>query len=59
MQEAESAGEGLSHGGTKKILLSKVTPETKQMIRDSQADENVLGNWVEVRGLPKTMGKMA
>ena len=59
MQEAESAGEGLSEGKMKKILLSKLTPETKQKIRDSQADKKVLGNWVEVRGLPETMGKMA
>ena len=59
MQEAESAGEGLSEGEIKKILLSKLTPETKQKIRDSQADKKVLGNWVEVRGLPETMGKMA
>ena len=48
VQEAESAGEGLSEGKMKKILLSKLTPETKQKIRDSQADQNVLGNWVEV-----------
>ena len=39
----------------KKILLSKLTPETKQKIRD----QKVLGNCVEVRGLPETMGKMA
>ena len=43
----------------KKIVLSKLTPETKQRIRDSQADKKILGNWVEVRGLPVTMGKMA
>ena len=42
----------------KKILLSKLTPETKQKIRDSQVDKKVPGNWVEVRGLPETMGKM-
>ena len=59
MQEAENSGEGLSEGEMKKILLSKLTPETKQKIRDSQADQKVLGNWVEVRGLPETMGKMA
>ena len=59
MQEAENSGEGLSEGEMKKIILSKLTPETKQMIRDSQADQKVLGNWVEVRGLPETMGKMA
>ena len=59
MQEAESAGEGLSEGGMKKILLSKLTPETNQKIRDSQADKKALGNWVEVRGLPETTGKMA
>ena len=58
VQEAESAGEGLSEGKMKKILLSKLTPETKQKIRDSQADKKVLGNCVEVRGLPETMGKM-
>ena len=52
VQEAESAGEGLSEGEMKKILLSKLTPETKQKIRDSQADKKVLGNWVEVQGLP-------
>ena len=34
----------------KRILLSKLTPETKQKIRDSQADQKVLGKWVEVRG---------
>ena len=55
MQEVGSAGEG----EMKKILLSKLTPKTKQKIRDSQADKKVLGNWVEVRGLPETMGKMA
>ena len=43
----------------KKILLSKLTPETKQNIRNSEADKKNLGNWVEVRGLPETMGKMA
>ena len=59
MQEAENSDEGLSEGEMKKILLSKLTPETKQKIRDSQADQKVLGNWVEVRGLPETMGKMA
>ena len=59
VQEAENSGEGLSEGEMKKILLSKLTPETKQKIRDSQADQKVLGNWVEVRGLPETMGKMA
>ena len=59
MQEAESAGGGLSEGEMKKILLSKLTPETKQRIRDSQVDKKVLGNWVAVRGLPETMGKMA
>ena len=42
----------------KRILLSKLAPETKHKIRDSQADKKVLGNWVEVRGLPETMGKM-
>ena len=55
VQEAENSGEGLSEGEMKKILLSKLTPETKQKIRDSQADQKVLGNWVEVRGLPETM----
>ena len=59
VQEAENSGEELSEGEMKKILLSKLTPETKQKIRDSQADQKVLGNWVEVRGLPETMGKMA
>ena len=59
VQEAENSGEGLSEGEMKKILLSKLTPENKQKIRDSQADQKVLGNWVEVRGLPETMGKMA
>ena len=59
VQKAENSGEGLSEGEMKKILLSKLTPETKQKIRDSQADQKVLGNWVEVRGLPETMGKMA
>ena len=59
VQEAENSGEGLSEGEMKKIFLSKLTPETKQKIRDSQADQKVLGNWVEVRGLPETMGKMA
>ena len=59
VQEAENSGEGLSEGEMKKILLSKLTPETKQKIRDSQADQKVLGNWVEVQGLPETMGKMA
>ena len=59
VQDAENSGEGLSEGEMKKILLSKLTPETKQKIRDSQADQKVLGNWVEVRGLPETMGKMA
>ena len=48
MQEAENSGEGLSEGEMKKILLSKLTPETKQKIRDSQADQKVMGNWVEV-----------
>ena len=43
----------------KKILLSKLKPETKQEIKDSQADKEVLGNWIEVRRLPETMGKMA
>ena len=59
VQEAENSGEGLSEGDMKKILLSKHTPKTKQKIRDSQADQKVLGNWVEVQGLPETMGKMA
>ena len=59
VQEAENSGEGSSEGEMKKILLSKLTPETKQKIRDSQAHQKVLGNWVEVRGLPETMGKMA
>ena len=59
MQEAENSGEGLSEGKMKKILLSKLTPETKQKIWDSQADQKVLGNSVEVRGLPETMGNMA
>ena len=35
MQEAESAGEGLSEGEMKKILLSKLKPESKQEIRDT------------------------
>ena len=43
---------------TKKILLSKLTPETKAKIRVSQADKKVLGQWVEVRGFPETMTKM-
>ena len=59
VQEAENSGEGLSEGEMKKILLSKLTPDTKQKIRDSQADQKVLGNWVQVRGLPETMEKMA
>ena len=59
VQEAENSGEGLSEGEMKKILLSKLTQETKQKVRDSQAYQKVLGNWVEVRGLPETMGKMA
>ena len=58
VQEAESAGEDLSEGKMKKILLSKLTPETKQKIRDSQADKKVLGNCVKVRGFPETMTKM-
>ena len=58
MQEAESAGEGLSEGEMKRILLSKLAPETKQKIRNSKADNKVQGNWVEVRGLPEMMGKM-
>ena len=58
VQEAENSGEGLSEGEMKKILLSKLTPETKRKIRDSQADQKVVGNWVEVRGLPETMRKM-
>ena len=58
VQEAESAGEGLSEGEMEKILLSKLTPETKQKIRDSQANKNLPGNLVEVRGLPETMSKM-
>ena len=58
VQDAASAGEGLSEGEMKKILLSKLTPETKQKIRDSQADKNVLGQWVEDRGLSETMTKM-
>ena len=57
--EAENSEEGLSEGEMKKILLSKLTPETKQKIRDSQAEQKVPGNWVEVRGLPETVGKMA
>ena len=48
VQEAGSAGEDLSEGELEKILLSKLTPETKQKIRDSQADKKVLSNWVEV-----------
>ena len=35
VQEAENSGEGLSEGEMKKILLSKLTPETKQKITDS------------------------
>ena len=58
VQEAESAGEGLSQGEMREILLSKLTPETKQKIRDSQADKKVLSNCVQVRGLPETMTKM-
>ena len=58
VQEAKSAAEGLPEGEMKKLLLGKLMPETKQKIRDSQADEKVLGNLVEVRGLPD-MGKMA
>ena len=58
MQEAERAGKGLSEDEMKKILLSKLTLETKQKIRDSQADKKVLGNWLEVRGVPETMTKM-
>ena len=38
VQEAENSGEELSEGEMKKILLSKLTPVTKQKIRDSQAD---------------------
>ena len=49
MQQAENSGEGLSEGEMKTILLSKLTPETKQKIRDSHADQKVLSNWVEVR----------
>ena len=59
VQEAESAEEGLSEGEMKNILLTKLRPKTKQKIRDSQAHQKVLGNWVEVRGLPETMRKMA
>ena len=59
VQEAESAGEGLSEGEMNEILLSKMTPGTKRKIRDSQADKKVLGHWVQVRGLTETMGKMA
>ena len=44
VQEAENSGGGLSEGEMKKILLSKLTPETKQKIRDSQAYKKVLGN---------------
>ena len=58
MHEEESAGEGLREGEMKNILLSKLTPETKVNIRDSQADKKVLGQWVEGRGLPETMTKM-
>ena len=58
VQEAESAGEGISEVEMKKILLSKLMPQTKQKIRDSKADKEVLGNRLEVRGLPETMGKM-
>ena len=58
VQEAESAGEGHSEGQMKKNLVCKLTPETKQKIRDSEAYKKVLGEWVEVRGLPETMTKM-
>ena len=44
MQEAESAGEGLSEGEMNEILLDKLTPETSQKIRDSEADKKVLSN---------------
>ena len=56
--EAESAGEGLSEGEMKKILLSKLAPETKAKIRYSQADKKVNGNWTAVRGLPEVMTNM-
>ena len=46
-------GEGLSEGEMKRILLSKLAPETKTKIRDNQADKKVNRHWVEVHGLPK------
>ena len=39
------------HGGPNRL-------QTKQKIRDSEADKKVLCDWVEVRGLPERMGKM-
>ena len=58
MQEAESAEERPSESEMKRILLSKLTPETKQKIKDSPVDKKVLVHWVQVLGLRETMTKM-
>ena len=58
VQKAKSAGQGLTGGEMKKIPLSKLTPGTEQKIRDGQGEKKVLGQWVEVRGLPEMMTEM-
>ena len=57
VQETESAGKGLSKGELKRILVSKLDPETKAKIGANQADKKVNGHWVEVPGLPELFWK--
>ena len=52
-------GLALPASGLPALNGGHVFEKKKKKIRDSQADQKVLGNWVEVRGLPETMGKMA
>ena len=51
VSEGEVAGEGLSQGELKKIMVSKIPAKTKDKIRDSQAEKKVKGHWVEIKGL--------
>ena len=57
MQEAENSREGLSEGEMKNIFLSKLTPETKQKISDSQADQKVLANGLKSEDCPRLWKK--
>ena len=57
VNEAQSAGEQLSDGELKAIILAKMPADTAVSLRKEQSNEKVKSWWTEVTGFPKSMGR--